>query len=121
MEHGQGGYEVRALHVLGEITARSNSLQQAEGHYRDALALAEKIDFCPLAAHCHLSLAKLYRRRNQRERAQEHLAMATTMYREMDMLFWLEQSEAEDMPLPQLRVDHGHPRQQQASEENPAK
>ena len=94
-EHGQGGYEVRALHLLGEITARSNSLQQAEGHYRDALALAEKIDFRPTAAHCHLSLAKLYRRMDQRKQAQEHLDMATTMYREMNMPFWLEQAEAE--------------------------
>ena len=94
-EHGQGGYEVRALHLLGEITARSNSLQQAEGHYRDALALAEKIDFRPTAAHCHLSLAKLYRRTDQRKQAQEHLDMATTMYREMNMPFWLEQAEAE--------------------------
>ena len=29
------------------------------------------------------------------ERAQEHLTMATTMYREMDMRFWLVQVEAE--------------------------
>jgi len=29
------------------------------------------------------------------EQAQEHLATATTMYREMDMRFWLEQAEAE--------------------------
>jgi hypothetical protein len=27
--------------------------------------------------------------------AQEHLGTATTMYREMDMRFWLEQAEAE--------------------------
>jgi class 3 adenylate cyclase len=94
-EHGQGGYEVRALHLLGEITARSNSLQQAEGHYRDALALAEKLGFRPTAAHCHLSLAKLCRRTDQRKQAQEHLDMATTMYREMDMPFWLEQAESE--------------------------
>ncbi len=94
-EHGQGGYEVRALHLLGEIAAGSNSLQQAEGHYRDALALAEKIDFRPLAAHCHLSLAKLYRRTDQREQAQEHFATATAMYRDMDMPYWAEQAEAE--------------------------
>jgi tetratricopeptide (TPR) repeat protein len=98
-EHGQGGYEVRALHLLGEITARSNSLQQAEGHYRDALALAEKLGFRPLIAHCHLGLGKLYRRAGTtlgtREQAQEHLTAATAMYREMDMPFWLEQAEVE--------------------------
>jgi hypothetical protein len=45
----------------------------------------------PLVAHCHLGLAKLSRRTGKREQAQEHLTTATTMYREMDMRFWLEQ------------------------------
>jgi len=31
----------------------------------------------------------------KREQAQEHLVTATTMYREMDMRFWLEQAEKE--------------------------
>jgi hypothetical protein len=35
----------------------------------------------PLIAHCHLGLAKLYRRTDKREQAREHLATATTMYR----------------------------------------
>ena len=49
----------------------------------------------PLAAHCHLGLAKLDRRAGKREQAQEHFATATTLYREMDMRFWLDQAEAE--------------------------
>ena len=49
-----------------------------------------------LVAHCHLGPAKLYRRTDQREHAHEHLTTAaTTMYREMDMRFWLEKAEAE--------------------------
>jgi hypothetical protein len=48
----------------------------------------------PLAAHCHLGLGKLYRRTGQPEQAREHLTSATTMCREMDMRFWLEQAEA---------------------------
>jgi hypothetical protein len=48
-----------------------------------------------LVAHCHLGLGKLYRRTDKRERAQEHLATATTMYREMGMTHWLEKAEAE--------------------------
>ena len=48
----------------------------------------------PLVAHCHLGLGKLSRRTGKREQAQEHLTTATTMYREMDMRFWLEQAEA---------------------------
>jgi tetratricopeptide (TPR) repeat protein len=85
---------VRALHLLGEIAAGSNSLEQAEGHYRDALALAEKINFRPLAAHCHLDLGKLYQRTRKREQAQHHLKTAIAMYREMDMPFWLQRAEA---------------------------
>jgi hypothetical protein len=55
-----------------------------------------------LVAHCHLGLGTLYRRTGKREQAQEHLATATTMYREMDMRFWLEQAQAEmasDRPI----------------------
>jgi hypothetical protein len=49
----------------------------------------------PLVAHCHLGLGKLYRRTDKREQAQEHLTTATTMYREMDMRFWLDKAEVE--------------------------
>ena len=49
----------------------------------------------PLAAHCHLSLAKLFRSTRKSELAREHLMTAVTMYREMDMGFWLEKAEAE--------------------------
>jgi hypothetical protein len=49
----------------------------------------------PLIAHCHLGLGKLYRRTGKREQAQEHLASATTMYREMGMTYWLEKTEKE--------------------------
>jgi hypothetical protein len=49
----------------------------------------------PLVAHCHLGLGKLYRRTGDRQQAHEHLATATTMYREMDMRFWLEQAKTE--------------------------
>ena len=49
----------------------------------------------PLVAHYHLGLGMLYRRTGKREEARNHLTTATTMYREMDMRFWLEQAEAE--------------------------
>ncbi|HEX6828150.1 MAG TPA: tetratricopeptide repeat protein [Burkholderiales bacterium] len=66
-----------------------------ETHYQGALSLASELGMRPLVAHCHLGLGKLYRRTGKREQAQEHLTTATTMYREMDMRFWLEQAEAE--------------------------
>jgi hypothetical protein len=46
-------------------------------------------------AHHHLGLGRLYRRTGKHEHAREHLATATTMYRAMDMRFWLEQAEAD--------------------------
>jgi hypothetical protein len=56
---------------------------------------AEPCRMRPLVAHCHLGPGKLHRRTGDREQAQEHLGTATTMYREMDMRFWLEEVEAE--------------------------
>ena len=69
--------------------------ERGESHYREALALAEPRGMRPLVAHCHLGLGRLYRRAGKRQEAQEHLGTAITMYREMDMRFWLEQAEAE--------------------------
>ena len=40
-----------------------------------------------------LGLGKLSRHVGKRKQAREHLTTATTMYREMDMRFWLEQAE----------------------------
>jgi len=43
----------------------------------------------------HLGLGKLYRRTAKRDQAQQRLTVATTMYREMGMNYWLEKAEAE--------------------------
>ena len=65
--------------------------------YREALALARAHGMRPLVAHSHLGLGKLYRRTGQPERARENLTTAMTMYREMDMGFWVKQAEADMM------------------------
>ncbi len=57
--------------------------------------LAEELGIRPLVAHCHLALGKLHRRTGKRQQASEHFSTAMTMYREMDMRFWLEKAEAE--------------------------
>jgi hypothetical protein len=59
------------------------------------LVLATALDMRPLAAECHLGLAKLSRLTGDRHQAEEHLATATTMFREMDMRFWLDKAAAE--------------------------
>ncbi len=91
------GHEAWALRLLGEIASHPDSpdAQAAERHYREALGLADDLGMRPLVAHCHLGLGRLYRRTGKRQEVQEHLSPATTMYREMDMRFWLEQAERE--------------------------
>ncbi len=87
--------EAHALHLLGDIASHPDRFdaESAKARYRKALALAAPRGMRPLIAHCHLGLGKLYLRTGQPEQAHEHLAIATTMYREMDMHFWLEQAE----------------------------
>jgi hypothetical protein len=43
----------------------------------------------------HLIALPRYRRTGKREQAHEHLTAATTMYRDMSMTHWLEQTEKE--------------------------
>jgi tetratricopeptide (TPR) repeat protein len=95
--HQERGHQVYALRLLGEVAAHREppEIEPAETHYRQAMALSEELGMRPLVAHCHLGLAKLYRRTAQREQAREHLTTAITMYREMDMQFWLEKAETD--------------------------
>jgi tetratricopeptide (TPR) repeat protein len=98
---GERGYEAHARRLLGEVAARSGpgGVPEAEAHYRQALASAEELDMRPLAAHCHVGLGKLYRRTGKLAQAEERLTVGTTMYREMNMRFWLERAEAEKRVL----------------------
>jgi tetratricopeptide (TPR) repeat protein len=91
------GVAAHALHLLGDIATHPDRFdaESGEAYYRKALALAEPRSLRPLVAHCHLGLGKLYRRTGRREQAREHLTTATTLYRDMDMTYWLEQAEAE--------------------------
>jgi tetratricopeptide (TPR) repeat protein len=96
---GHHGFAAHARHLLGDIASHPDQFdaESGEARYREALTLAEPRGMRPLVAHCHLGLSQLYRRTGRRQEAQEHLTTATTMYREMDMRFWLEQAEAESM------------------------
>jgi len=98
--HRHQGWEAWGLKLLGDIHARVSAereqrgAQQAGDAYRQALTFATELGMRPLIAHCHFGLGKLHAKTGQREQATQHLATATTMYREMDMRFWLEQAEA---------------------------
>ncbi len=93
----QPGFAAHALHLLGEVATHPDRFdaERGEPHYRQALALAEPRGMRPLVAHCQVGLGKLYRRRGARAQARKHFTTATTLYRAMDMPFWLEQAEAE--------------------------
>ena len=85
-----------ALHLRAEIAADPNALDPASAmaDYQRALTLAESRGMRPLAAHCHFGLGRLHRCVNRRAAADEHLAAAAAMYRDMAMSFWLRQAEA---------------------------
>jgi tetratricopeptide (TPR) repeat protein len=87
--------EAHALHLLGDIASHPDrfNAESGEAYYRKALALAEPRGMRPLIAHCHLGLGRLCLRTGRRQQAHEHLTIATALYREMDMRFWLEQAQ----------------------------
>ena len=89
---GARGSEAHALCLAGDV-ASTGGAEDAKGYYREALALAGELGMRPLVAHCHLGLGKLYQRTDKREQARDHLTTAATMYREMDMRFYLAQAE----------------------------
>ena len=108
-ERGEHGQEAWSLRLLGEIYSHAHALdvEKARGSYDDARDIAGTLGMRPLVAHCHLGLGKLYRHTGDRAKAAEHLTTAATMYREMDMGFWLEKAEAELGPS--LKEPHSEP------------
>ena len=96
-ERGERGQEAWSLRLLGEICSHAHALdvERARGSYNEARDIADTLGMRPLVAHCHLGLGKLYRHTGDKAKAAEHLTTAATMYREMDIDFWLERAEAE--------------------------
>jgi sugar phosphate isomerase/epimerase len=94
---GFRGAQAWAAYLLGEISARRDppEVARAEEHYRRTLALAGELGMRPLVAHCHRGLGLLYQRVGERQKAEEQVATALAMYRDMDMGFWLEKAEVE--------------------------
>ena len=90
------GQEARALHILGEIAApprspRSTLTATTARRWRSP-ANSACARSSPTATSAWASSTGALR---SASRPREHLTTATTMYREMDMRFWLEQAEAE--------------------------
>lgn len=86
-EHGQRGCEAWSLRLVGDAHIARGT--KADEPYRAALSLAEELGMRPLVAHCHAALASLCRRMGRSREADEHFRTATSLYRDMDMSFWL--------------------------------
>jgi len=95
-QYQQRGNQAWALWLLGESTARQASPEgePAADHYRQALTLADELGMRPLVAHCHRGLGTLYAAAGQREQARTELSTAIALYRDMEMTFWLQPTEA---------------------------
>lgn len=95
--HGQRGNEAWAVHLLAQVAALHppSGDEGAMTHAIRAMSLATELGMRPLVAHCHLGLGTLAQRADNVEQARMHLTSAGAMYREMDMLFWLAEAEAE--------------------------
>jgi tetratricopeptide (TPR) repeat protein len=91
----QPGFTAHALRLLGDVATDLDRFDAECGatHYREALAIAEPRGMRPLAAHCHLGLGRLYRHTQKRDQARNSFGTAATLYREMDMTYWLDQAE----------------------------
>jgi hypothetical protein len=94
--YAQQGEQAWALRLLGEIHAHRHppEAELAGAAYREALALAEALGMRPLMAHCHRGLGTLYARLGCGEQARAPLCTAIDLYRTMEMMFWLPQTEA---------------------------
>jgi DNA-binding SARP family transcriptional activator/tetratricopeptide (TPR) repeat protein len=103
---GRTDFVPNARHLLGDIATHADRFdaESGEAHYREARALAEPRGMRPLVAHCHLGLGTLYARAGKPQEAREHFVTATTMYRAMDMDFWLEKAHAETRRLGSCNV-----------------
>jgi tetratricopeptide (TPR) repeat protein len=95
-ERQKRGHEAYALHLLGNIAGQRIPLEpeHAASYYQQALTLAGELGMRPLQAHCHRGLGTLYSQTEQAEQARAELSTAIEMYRDMEMTFWLPETEA---------------------------
>jgi class 3 adenylate cyclase/tetratricopeptide (TPR) repeat protein len=94
-QHQERGHQAYALCLLGDIARHRHppEFQQAERYYQQALDLATELGMHPLQAHCHRGLGTLYSQTGQSKPARAELSIAIEMYRDMEMTFWLPETE----------------------------
>jgi tetratricopeptide (TPR) repeat protein len=95
-DHHEQGHQAQALWLIGEVAMYGDppEIEQAAVHYRQALALADELGMRPLQAHCYHGLGMLHTTMGQWQQARAELSAAITLYRAMEMTFWLPSAEA---------------------------
>jgi predicted ATPase/class 3 adenylate cyclase len=106
MNHKERGHQAWALKLLGDIAATGApaDIGEAEAYYGRSLVLAEELQMRPLMARAQLEMGRLYAVAGRRAQAEEHLATALGLLREMDMRFWLARAAEGLMALGHLFV-----------------
>jgi tetratricopeptide (TPR) repeat protein len=91
------GPEAWALYLIAVSMAQAQPGERSEirDNYLAAQDLAEELGMRPLVAHCHIGLGKLDTVFGDKETARNELQSALSMYRDMDMQFYLKQAETE--------------------------
>ena len=96
-QNGERGHEAWAMWLSGEIHASTTEPldPMALRYVRKAQAIAVARHMAPLAAHCHVSLGKIYRRQRAWDSARREFDAAICHYGELDMGHWLVLAESE--------------------------
>ena len=96
-KRGERGHEAYALRIVGEITGHEDmrDMDSAQENFKQSLLLAESLGMRPLVAQCHLSLGHLYQRlEGHKDKADEHLIQASTLFNNLGMSTGQEQARA---------------------------
>jgi len=91
-ERKERSHQAWALRALAKAAAQALA-PEAEARYREALEFASQLGMRPLVAHCYLGLGELSHVAGKHHDALRHATAAATIYREMDMPFWLGRAE----------------------------
>jgi class 3 adenylate cyclase/tetratricopeptide (TPR) repeat protein len=91
-ERGERGNQVYAHRLLGLVAAEEKPprVEEARRQFTLALTLAGPLGMRPLAARCHLALARLARRLGDMDAARPHLDTACELLEAMQMQYWLD-------------------------------
>jgi tetratricopeptide (TPR) repeat protein len=104
--HKERGHQAWAWRLLGDIASSGGApaVAEAQGHYRQALGIAEELRMQPVIAHVKLGLGRTMRLSGDRDEAEENLVNAFLLFRSMDVPYWVKKCGEEMMQLGEIFV-----------------